>query len=559
MRLQLIESIHPYRHEDTLYHLQKRASVNYKLIIIGIILTVNAAFVLFIMPRIIIAMNLVLISGTLIALLIIFLIGTTLAGLGIMPLILRLFIQFFRLFSRRLAPVYKIFIFRYARRNSSTVLIFAFTFSFVIFTSGAFKFLSDQVIIGANLNNGADVVIETEGWQEPEEVDEFGFGFGGGGGGGTLDTVVDTEFSVDPSRILTTDFENELLKLDGIERVSSVIASPYHLAQIYVDDNQEFSAEIGDYAGLVTQEISLIGIDERFPSTIKTQYIEFTQGSLDSFDNLFNFQEAYTCIISEGISVSLDLQLNDLVSITVYRGDESQIYDFIVVGIVATMPGFSNQFGRSSASANMGGVMISKDTYMKILDIPLIPYLDKIFIKLRTTSLSVSQTIVSEIEDTNRRIYDFDIINLQQSLSGGLSMFTILDTFFSMTLDATIVICLFGLLSSSFSTIIERKREIGIIRTLGLKGRDLNHLFTIESLIIMLSSGTVGVIVGWTTGLLLASSINMLSDLPNLPTFPFSNMMIIFTISILFVIIGMRVLLRKVRKKKIVQIYRETM
>jgi putative ABC transport system permease protein len=223
------------------------------------------------------------------------------------------------------------------------------------------------------------------------------------------------------------------------------------------------------------------------------------------------------------------------------------------------MPGFSSQFGRSSASANMGGVLISKETYMEILDIPPIPYLDKIFIKLRTTSLSVSQAIASEIEDTNRRLYDFDITNLQQSLSGGLSMFTILDTFFNMTLDATIVICLFGLLSSSYSTIIERKREIGIIRTLGLKGRDINHLFTIESLIIMLSSGTVGVIVGWTTGLLLASSINMLSDLPNLPTFPFSNMIIIFAISILFVLIGMRVLLRKIRKKKIVQIYRETM
>jgi len=557
MRLQLIESIHPYRHEDTLYHLQKRASVNYKLIIIGIILTVNAAFVLFIIPRIVIAMDLVLISGTLIALLIIFLIGTTLAGLGLMPLILRIFIQIFKFFSKKLAPVYKIFIFRYARRNQSTILIFAFTFSFVIFVSGAFSFLSDQVVVGSNLNYGADLVIETEGWQESEELDGFGFGGGFGGGG---DIEVDLEYSVDPKRILTIDFEEELLKLDGIERVSSVIASPYQLTQIYAEDNQEFYAKIGDYAGLTTQEISLIGIDEKFPSTIKTEYIEFTKGNLEtSFDNLYNFQETYTCIISEGISVSLDLQLNDLVAITVYRGDESQIYDFLVVGIAATMPGFPSQFGRSSSSAIMGGVMISKETYMYILDIPPVPYLDKIFIKLRSSSLSSSQAIQVQIEDANRRYYDFDITNLQQSVSGGLSMFSILDTFFSMTLDATIVICLFGLLSSSYSTIIERKKEIGIIRTLGLKGKEINNLFTIESLIIMLSSGTVGVIVGWTTGLLLASSINVLSDLPNLPTFPLSNMIIIFTVSIIFVLIGMRFLLRKIRKKKIVQIYRETM
>ena len=560
MKLQLIESIHPYRHEDTLYHLQKRASVNYKLIVIGVILTVNAAFVLFIIPRIVIALDLVLISGTLIALLIIFLIGTTLAGLGLMPLILRIFIQIFKFFSKKLAPVYKIFIFRYARRNQSTILIFAFTFSFVIFVSGAFTFLSDQVVVGSNLNYGADLVIETEGWQETEESFSGGFVFGGSFGGGGGEITIDSEYSVDPKRILTIDFEEELLKLDGIERVSSVIASPYHLTQIYAEENEEFYAVIGDYAGLTTQEISLIGIDEELPSTIKTEYIEFTKGNLEtSFDNLYNYQESYTCIISEGISVSLDLQLNDLVAITIYRGDESQIYEFLVVGVVATMPGFSSQFGRSSASAIMGGVMISKEIYMNILDIPPVPYLDKIFIKLRPTSLSSSQAIQVQIEDANRRLYDFDITNLQQSVSGGLSMFSILDTFFSMTLDATIVICLFGLLSSSYSTIIERKKEIGIIRTLGLKGKEINNLFTIEALIIMLSSGTVGVIVGWTTGLLLASSINVLSDLPNLPTFPFSNMMIIFTISIIFVLFGMRFLLRKIRKKKIVQIYRETM
>ncbi|MFW9952157.1 MAG: ABC transporter permease, partial [Candidatus Thorarchaeota archaeon] len=150
MRLQLIESIHPYRKEDLLYKLKKRASVNYKLIITGIILAANGAFVLLIIPRIITSGSTSLIAGTLIALLIIFLIGTTLAGLGIIPLIIRFFIMIFRIFSRKLAPVYRIFIFRYARRNFSTIVIFAFTFSFVIFTAGAFNFLSDQGIISSN-------------------------------------------------------------------------------------------------------------------------------------------------------------------------------------------------------------------------------------------------------------------------------------------------------------------------------------------------------------------------------------------------------------------------
>ncbi|GAI90022.1 unnamed protein product, partial [marine sediment metagenome] len=272
------------------------------------------------------------------------------------------------------------------------------------------------------------------------------------------------------------------------ERVSTVIASPFHLTQIYSEEGKEFMAEIGDYAGFSVHEISLIGIDEVYPSTIKTKYIEFTQGDLSSsFEQLFEEQEEYTCIISEGISVSLDMHLGDIVRMVIQRDDESEIYPFKVVGIAAVMPGFFAEFGRSSASAHMGGVMISQEVYMNIMDIPPIPYLDKVFIKLSLESLSFS--IKDQLELENEQNYDFDVINLQQRITQQQLFFTIINVFFSITLDATIVICLFGLLSSSYSTIIERKKEIGIIRTLGLKGKEITKLFTIESLIIMLSSG----------------------------------------------------------------------
>jgi len=556
MKLQLIESIHPYRHEDTLYHLQKRATVNYRIILVGLILAANGLFIIIVLPRIMISNDLALMAGILIALLILFLIGTTLAGLGIIPVILHFFIQAFRLISRKLSPIYKIFVFRYARRNSSTILIFAFTFSFVIFVSGAFTFLSDQGKIETTLNLGSDLVIETNGWYNPEEIET--------GGGGFLSSepiqlLVD-EFSVNPNRILTSDFEENLLQIEGIEKVSTIIASPFHLTQIYSDEGNEFSAEIGDYAGLSTLEISLIAVDEEYPSTVDTNYIEFTGGNLiDSFNNLFTQETPYTCIISEAISVNLNLYLGNLIRIVVYRGDESEIYPFRIVGIAAAMPGFSSEFSRSSGSALRGGVMIAHQTYMTLMDIPPIPYLDKIFIKLTEIGLNAPQIIETFIWDNYKSTFDFELKNLQNSINQEQSYFSILDIFFSITLDATIVICLFGLISSSYSSIIERKKDIGIIRTLGLKGRQINRLFTIEALIIMYSSGSVGVLIGYLTGLLLASSLNQLGDLPTPTNFPLSDAIAVFSISTIFILIGMVFLLRKIRKKKIIEIYRETM
>jgi len=565
MKLQLIESIHPYRKEDVLYKLKKKASVNYKLLIVGVILAANGAFVMFVIPRILNTGDAALMSGTLIALLLIFLIGMTLAGLALMPLILRMFIRFFQVFTKKLAPVYRIFIFRYARRNSSTIITFAFTFSFVIFTSSVFSFLANESVVSANLNLGSDLVIETEGWFEPEEIESFSlFGDGGGDFLSTsvdgLKTSQDNGFSVNPNRILTSDFKDELLKIDGIERISSVIASPFQLTQIYSEEGKEFAAEIGDYAGLTTQEISLIGVDEVYLSTIKTEYMEFTQGEIkSSFEQLFIEQTFYTCIISEGISLSMDMLLGDIIRMVIQRGDESEIYTFKIVGVAAAMPGFMGEFGRSAASANMGGVMISQETYISIMDIPPIPYLDKIFIKLNLNAQSSSQFIMNKLKRENEDSFDFEIISLQQRITQQELFFTIIAVFFSMTLNATVIICLFGLLSSSYSTIIERKKEIGIVRTLGLKGKEIGRMFTIESLIIMLSSGTVGVIVGWVTSLLLSVSMNLTSGLPNIPVFPLTDMIVVFAISIIFTLIGMKVLLNKSRKKKIVDIYRETM
>ncbi|MCK4383281.1 MAG: FtsX-like permease family protein, partial [Candidatus Lokiarchaeota archaeon] len=178
-------------------------------------------------------------------------------------------------------------------------------------------------------------------------------------------------------------------------------------------------------------------------------------------------------------------------------------------------------------------------------------------VKLNLYSQDMSQDIIFDVQKNDSE-FDFEVINLEQRITQQQLLFSVINVFFSITLDATIIICLFGLLSSSYSTIIERKKEIGIIRTLGLKGKEIVRLFTIESLIIMMSSGTVGVIVGWVTGLLLSMSMNMMSGLPNIPIFPLTDMIIIFSLSIIFTLIGIRLLLRKSRKKNIVEIYRET-
>ena len=566
MKLQLIESIHPYRHEDTLYQLQKKTTVNYKIILVGIILAFNGGFVFYVIPRILISNDSTLFAGVLIAILLIFNIGLTLAGLGLIPLVLRIIIALFRPLARRLHNVIKIFVFRYQRRNSSTVMIFALSFSFVIFTSTIINTLSAQSSAMTELTYGSDIVIETSGWQEPDEI------YNAGLGGGPFFPVSINEVrllnsnleiqqtSINIDKVMTITFEEELLSIDGIEKVSSVIAKPYQLTQIYSEADKEFKAEIGDYTGLSTQAITLIGIDEEYLVTVKKEYIEMTSGSVEkAFYHLFNLEEFYTCIISEAIAIDLNLKIYDSVRIVIYRGDELEVYPFKIVGIAKSMPGFSTEFSGTSTQAYMGGVLISQESYLRILDIPLVPYVDRFFVKIREDKTTPARSIENMIDELYRTDYNYNLYNLEILIAQQQSAFFILDTLFSLIAMTTVFICIFGLLSSSYSTIIERKKEIGIVRTLGLKGREINRLFIIESLIIMISSGTIGIIVGWLSAWIVTSNLSTLTGMPYVLFVPWFNIGLIFSLSIFMIIIGMKVLLRKVRKKRIVEIYRETM
>lgn len=559
-RLQLIESIHPYRHEDTLYHLQKRTSVNYKLIIAGLVLALNGGFVMFVIPRLIVSMNMTLMATTFIVLLLVFSIGLTLAGLGLMPIALRIMIQIFKLGifrSKRLIHVVKIFVFRYQRRNASTIIITALSFSFVVYASIVIHTQSSQVATRTQLRYGSDLLMETTGWEEEEEEIE-GNVFGGGGGDEDEDEE-EEKSTIDPNRIMTTDFEEQLLLIDGVEKVSTVLATPWQLTQIYSEEDKEFEADIGDYGGVSTEKITLIGIDEQYLSTVDTDLIEMTKGDMnDAFDNLFENEKDYTCIISEAIALELKMELGDKVRIFIQRGDEQEKYEFKIVGMASTMPGFIEEFGGTRRRSYEGGVLVSQQTYLEILDIPEPTWLSKIFIRIQDDKRDEAESIEEDIDDLFQNDYDYEIFNLEEMVEQQEQFFAIVDALFTMILGATVFICLFGILSSSYSTIMERKKEIGIIRTLGLKGKEINRMFIIEALIIMLSAGTVGILVGYFTGWLVTSNFALFADLPYRPVFPYFNSITLYLLSFIFIWTGMYLMLRKSRKRKIVDIYRET-
>jgi ABC-type antimicrobial peptide transport system permease subunit len=275
-----------------------------------------------------------------------------------------------------------------------------------------------------------------------------------------------------------------------------------------------------------------------------------------AYPELFNANQT-NCILSESLASYLSINLGDQIRITFTRGSESNIVPFTVVGIAGQMPGFSS-FKSSQTYASGGGVMISQANYEKFMQLPTPTYVEKIFIKVDNAQVGNVTGIEQAINNRFGNEYGYNIESVEAEIASSQSLYNDVSLVFDLILGATVIICIFGLLASTYSTIFERRREIAVLRTLGLRGFGINTLFSLEAIITFLTSATAGSIIGYITAFLLVGDLNVFTESPQTLGFPWQTVLGIFTISIIILLIGLALMLRKVRTQNIIDIYRET-
>ncbi len=67
----------------------------------------------------------------------------------------------------------------------------------------------------------------------------------------------------------------------------------------------------------------------------------------------------------------------------------------------------------------------------------------------------------------------------------------------------TLIASVFGVINTQYISVLERTREIGLMKALGMSGKDVSRLFTIEAMWIGFLGGLIGAVVALLIGLLL--------------------------------------------------------
>lgn len=95
--------------------------------------------------------------------------------------------------------------------------------------------------------------------------------------------------------------------------------------------------------------------------------------------------------------------------------------------------------------------------------------------------------------------------DLQQTLNQVVTIFTVLVGVFGVV---TLIASVFGIVNTQYISVLERTREIGLMKSLGMRGRDVRRLFMLEAGWIGFLGGVIGTIGGLVLGYTLNPTIN---------------------------------------------------
>jgi putative ABC transport system permease protein len=84
----------------------------------------------------------------------------------------------------------------------------------------------------------------------------------------------------------------------------------------------------------------------------------------------------------------------------------------------------------------------------------------------------------------------------------------------------------------TYVSVVERVKEIGVLRSLGARKRDIKNLFNAETFIIGLASGVIGVVVTYILSIFVNIIFSSLTGIANLASLPITSALIMITISV---------------------------
>ncbi len=118
------------------------------------------------------------------------------------------------------------------------------------------------------------------------------------------------------------------------------------------------------------------------------------------------------------------------------------------------------------------------------------------------TSVTVKVTKAQFTEDVEDKIkgLGFQAFSINDALQGAKRAFIILDLVLSLIGSIALAVSSLGIMNTMVMSILERTREIGVMKAIGASDSDIRRIFLVEASAIGVLGGVAGIILGWVVG-----------------------------------------------------------
>ncbi len=101
----------------------------------------------------------------------------------------------------------------------------------------------------------------------------------------------------------------------------------------------------------------------------------------------------------------------------------------------------------------------------------------------------------------------------------------------------------------TYTSVLERTKEIGVLKALGARKRDITRVFDAETTILGVASGVIGIVIAWLATFPINAVLKGMTDLSNVAQLNPMHAIILIIISTVLTVLGGHVPARMASKK----------
>jgi len=315
-------------------------------------------------------------------------------------------------------------------------------------------------------------------------------------------------------RILNDDMLLELTKIDGVEWAFPEMRFP---GMIRFRDNEQYSL-----IQVVPAKICQSGIVNFRAGTYYTSDDENMLVISDSLLHRMDIKKPEE-VIGKEIEVStlaIDFSLGNIPNILSFlRGQglpfSRQTYTFTIAGVTERM-------GMSGPRLMRSDVCIPYGTSQKMKKIPLTNISD-LFVSANQSqgypAAGIKLVSPEYVEPVRKQVKElgFNTFSLLDQVEEIKTVFIFMDLFLFAVGMIAIVVASLGIINTMVMSILERYKEIGIMKAVGASNKDVKKIFLFESGVIGFMGGIFGLALGWIVSVIINLVINSIAVRQGVP------------------------------------------